>query len=104
MGKAEDAFGAVPVGGVAAGAPGAPGAAGGAAEAAEEKTTFDVVLEAVDESKRVAGLKVVRGLTGLGLKETKDFMSALPKAVKEGVSKDDAEAAKKELEAVGAKV
>merc|ERR1712187_891409 len=83
----------------------APGAAGGGggAPAEEEKTTFDVVLEAVDESKRVAALKVVRGITGLGLKETKDFMSALPKAVKEGVSKEDAEAAIKELEAVGAK-
>merc|ERR1712187_305871 len=100
----EETFG-VSAAAAAVAMPAAGGAAGGApAEAAEEKTTFDVVLESVDESKRVAGLKVVRGLTGLGLKETKDFMSALPKAVKEGVSKDDAEAAKKELEAVGAKV
>merc|ERR1719401_1590942 len=77
----------------------APGAAGGGGAAAEEeKTTFDVVLEAVDDSKRVAALKVVRGVTGLGLKETKDFMGALPKAVKEGIPKEDAEAAKKELE------
>merc|ERR1712187_438215 len=83
----------------------APGAAGGGGAAAEEeKTTFDVVLEGIDDSKRVAALKVVRGITGLGLKETKDFMGAIPKAVKEGCSKEDAEAAKKELEAVGAKV
>merc|ERR1712187_248104 len=80
----------------------APGGGGGGAE--EEKTTFDVVLEAVDDSKRVAALKVVRGVTGLGLKETKDFMGALPKAVKEGSSKEDAEATKKELEAAGCKV
>merc|ERR1712048_974254 len=98
----EETFG-VSAAAAAVAAPMAGGAGGAPAEAAEEKTTFDVVLESVDESKRVAGLKVVRGLTGLGLKETKDFMSALPKAVKEGVSKDDAEAAKKELEAVGAK-
>merc|ERR1712151_44459 len=84
----------------------APGAGGapGAAPAEEEKTTFDVVLEGIDDTKRVAALKVVRGLTGLGLKETKDFMGAIPKAVKEGCSKEDAEAAKKELEGVGCKV
>ena len=60
---------------------GAVAGGGAPAEAAEEKTDFDVVLEAVDDSKRVASLKIVRTITGLGLKETKDFMSALPKAV-----------------------
>ena len=75
---------------------------GAAAPAREErKTTFDVVLESVAEDKRVATLKVIRRLTNLGLKEAKDFCCSLPKAVKEGVSKEDAEIAKKELEAVG---
>jgi large subunit ribosomal protein L7/L12 len=82
----------------AGGAPGAPGAA-----AAEEKTTFDVVLEGIDDSKRVAVLKAVRAVTGLGLKETKDFLSALPKPVKEGASKEDAEALIKDLVAAGGK-
>lgn len=79
-------------------------AAGGAAPAAAEKTTFDVVLESVAEDKRVAALKVIRSLTNLGLKEAKDFTASLPKAVKEGVSKEEAEAAKKELEEAGGKV
>ncbi len=82
----------------------APGAAGGAAPAAEVKTTFDVILEAVADDKRVAALKVIRSLTNLGLKEAKDFSASLPKAVKEGVSKEEAEAAKKELEEAGGKV
>jgi len=81
----------------------AGGAAAGAAPAAE-KTTFDVILESVAEDKRVAALKVIRSLTSLGLKEAKDFTSSLPKAVKEGVSKDEAQAAKKELEEAGGKV
>jgi large subunit ribosomal protein L7/L12 len=79
-------------------------AGGGGAAAAEEKTTFDVILESVAEDKRVAVLKVIRSLTNLGLKEAKDFTSSLPKAVKEGVSKEEAEAAKKELEESGGKV
>ena len=83
----------------------AGGAAGGAGPAAAaEKTTFDVILESVAEDKRVAALKVIRSLTNLGLKEAKDFSAALPKAVKEGVSKEEAEAAKKELEEAGGKV
>jgi len=85
----------------------APGAAGGAAGAAEEegaKDAFDVVLESVDDSKRVAALKAIRGLTGVGLKEAKEFITGFPKSIKEGVSKDDAEAAKKDLEAAGLKV
>eukprot|EP00469_Lotharella_globosa_P006628 CAMPEP_0167785894 /NCGR_PEP_ID=MMETSP0111_2-20121227/8478_1 /TAXON_ID=91324 /ORGANISM="Lotharella globosa, Strain CCCM811" /LENGTH=202 /DNA_ID=CAMNT_0007677191 /DNA_START=68 /DNA_END=676 /DNA_ORIENTATION=+ len=84
----------------------APGAAGGAAAAEEEgaKDAFDVVLEAVDDSKRVAALKAIRGLTGVGLKEAKEFITGFPKNIKEGISKDDAEAAKKDLEAAGLKV
>jgi large subunit ribosomal protein L7/L12 len=79
----------------------APGA--GAAEAAEEKTEFDLVLEEVPADKKIAVLKVVRTLTGLGLKEAKDLVESTPKTLKEGVSKSDAEAAQKDLEAAGAK-
>ncbi|MCK9513618.1 MAG: 50S ribosomal protein L7/L12 [Pigmentiphaga sp.] len=78
-------------------------AAGGAAPAAEEKTEFDVVLLEAGANK-VSVIKVVRELTGLGLKEAKDVVDGAPKPVKEGVSKDDAEAAKKKLEEAGAKV
>merc|ERR1712023_267080 len=85
-------------------APGAAGAAGGAAEEESAKDAFDVVLEAVDDSKRVAALKAIRGLTGVGLKEAKEFITGFPKSIKEGISKDDAEAAKKDLEAAGLKV
>ena len=74
------------------------------AEAAEEKTQFDVILEAIASDKRVASLKVIRNLTALGLKEAKDFTSSLPKAVKEGVSKEEAETAKQQLEEVGGTV
>lgn len=83
-----------------------PGAAGGGAEAEpeEEKTEFDVVLEEVPADKKIAILKVVRGLTGLGLKEAKEIVEAAPKAIKEGVTKEDAEDAKKQLEDAGAKV
>jgi large subunit ribosomal protein L7/L12 len=86
----------------------APGMMGGGAAAAaeheEEKTEFDVVLEEVPADKKIAILKVVRGLTGLGLKEAKEMVEAAPKAVKEAVTKDDAEDAKKQLEEAGAKV
>ncbi len=78
-------------------------AAGGAAEAAEEKTEFDVVLKAAGANK-VAVIKAVRGATGLGLKEAKDLVESAPAALKEGVSKDDAEALKKALEEAGAEV
>ncbi|MEM9218941.1 MAG: 50S ribosomal protein L7/L12 [Cyanobacteria bacterium P01_F01_bin.150] len=84
-------------------APGAAAAGGGDADAAEEKTEFDVVLEDVGGSK-IPVLKVVRALTGLGLKEAKDMVEGTPKAIKEGVSKEDAEDAKKQLEEAGAKV
>ena len=81
----------------------APAAAGAAAPAAEEKTEFDVVLAEVGANK-INVIKVVRELTGLGLKEAKDLVDGAPKAVKEAVSKDDAEAMKKKLEEAGAKV
>lgn len=82
----------------------APGAAAAAAEPEEEKTEFDVVLEEVPADKKIAILKVVRGLTGLGLKEAKDMVESTPKAIKEAVAKDAAEDAKKQLEEAGAKV
>lgn len=75
-----------------------------AAAAVEEKTTFDVILEDVASDKRVAVLKVIRNLTQLGLKEAKEFTTSLPKTVKEGVSKDDADDAKAQLEEAGGKV
>ncbi|WP_103618683.1 50S ribosomal protein L7/L12 [Campylobacter concisus] len=78
-------------------------AAGGTAAAAEEKTEFNIVL--VDSGdKKINVIKVVRALTGLGLKEAKDAVEGTPSVLKEGVSKDEAEAAKKELEEAGAKV
>ena len=89
--------------GVSAAAPVAVAAAGAAAPAAEEKTEFDVVLKAAGANK-IGVIKVVRALTGLGLKEAKELVDGAPKNVKEGVSKEDAEAAKEKLEAAGAKV
>ena len=93
--------------GVSAAAPvavaAAPAAGGGAAAAAEEKTEFTVVLSAIGE-KKVEVIKAVRAITGLGLKEAKDLVEGAPQIVKEGVSKDEAEKFKKELEAAGAKV
>jgi large subunit ribosomal protein L7/L12 len=82
-------------------APGAGG--GGAAEAAAEKTEFDVVMDSFGENK-INVIKVVRAATGLGLKEAKDLVEGVPSKVKEGVSKEDAEKLKKELEDAGAKV
>ena len=79
----------------------APGA--GAAAAAEEQTEFNVVMTSFGGNK-VAVIKVVRELTGLGLKEAKDLVEGAPKPLKEGVSKDEAEKIKKQVEAVGAKV
>ncbi len=101
----EEAFGvsaAAPAGGMMMMAPAAGG--GAAAEPEEEKTEFDVVLEEVPADKKIAVLKVVRTLTGLGLKEAKDLVEAAPKPVKEGIAKGDAEDAKKQLEEAGAKV
>ncbi|MCB1666524.1 MAG: 50S ribosomal protein L7/L12 [Pseudomonadales bacterium] len=78
-------------------------AAGGEAAAAEEKTEFDIVLKAAGE-KKVNVIKVVRAITGLGLKEAKDLVDGAPSTLKEAVAKADAEAAKKELEEAGATV
>ena len=84
----------------------APGAAGGgdSAEAAEEKTEFEVVLESFEASSKIKVLKEVRNATGLGLGEAKALVEAAPKTIKEGASKEDAEALKKAIEAVGGKV
>ena len=90
--------------GVSAAAPVAVAAAPGAAAAAvEEKTEFTAMLTAIGD-KKIEVIKEVRALTGLGLKEAKDLVEAAPKAVKEGVSKDEAEKIKATLEKVGAKV
>ena len=94
-----DVSAAAPVAAVAA----APGAGGGDAAAAEEKTEFDVVMTSFGSNK-VAVIKVVRGITGLGLKEAKDMVEGAPSAVKEGADKDEAEKIKKELEEAGASV
>ncbi|MBQ7718108.1 MAG: 50S ribosomal protein L7/L12 [Clostridia bacterium] len=89
--------------GVSAAAPVAVVAAGGAAESTAEKTEFDVVL-AEAGAEKIKVIKVVREITGLGLKEAKELVESAPKAVKEGVGKEDAEAIKAKLEEVGAKV
>ncbi|KAL0540832.1 hypothetical protein IC582_020847 [Cucumis melo] len=82
------------------------GAVGGdaAAEAVEEKTEFDVVIEDVPSNARIAVIKAVRALTSLALKEAKELIEGLPKKFKEGVSKEEAEDAKKQLEDAGAKI
>jgi large subunit ribosomal protein L7/L12 len=92
--------------GVSAAAPVAMAAAAGggeAAAAAEEQTEFDVILKAAGD-KKINVIKEVRAITGLGLKEAKDLVEGAPKAVKEGASKDEAEAMKKKLEEAGAEV
>jgi len=101
----EEAFGvsAAASAGVVMAAPGA-GGGGESAEAAEEKTEFDVVLESFDASSKIKVLKEVRNATGLGLGEAKAIVEAAPKTIKEGASKEDAEALKKAIEAVGGKV
>jgi len=81
-----------------------PGAPAAPAEEVVEQTEFDVVLESVQADKKIAVLKIVRELTGLGLKEAKDLVEAAPKAVKEGIAKDAAEDAKKRIEEAGGKV
>jgi len=90
--------------GVSAAAPVAVAAAGGgaaAAPAAEEKTEFNVILKAFDESKKIAVIKEVRAVTGLGLKEAKDLVEGAPKPLKEGVSKDEAGKIKEVITAAG---
>ena len=98
----EEEFGvsaAAPV--AVAAAPGAVGGEAGGGEVAEEKDSFDVILKDVG-AKKIAVIKAVREVTPLGLKEAKDLVEAAPKAVLEGVSKDDADAAKAKLEEAGA--
>ena len=79
-------------------------AAGAVTEEVEEKTEFNVMLDEVPADKKIAILKVVRSLTGLGLKEAKELVESAPKAVQEGIGKDAAEDAKTQIEAVGGKV
>lgn len=95
----EEKFGVSAAAAVAVAGP----AAGGDAPAAEEQTEFDVILTSAGE-KKVNVIKVVRALTGLGLKEAKEIVDGAPKAIKEGASKDEAEDAKKQLEEAGAGV
>ena len=90
--------------GVSAAAMAAPAAAGAAAPAAEEKTEFDMILASFDAAAKIKVIKVVREITGLGLAEAKAVVEGAPKALKEGVSKEDAEALKAQLEEAGAKV
>ena len=96
----EEKFGVSAAAAVAA----APAAGGAAAPAAVEKTEFTVVLAGIDAAKKVNVIKVVRELTGLGLKEAKDLVEGAPQTVKEGVNKADADAMKKKLEEGGGKV
>lgn len=97
--EVEERFGVSAAAAVAVAAPVA-----GEAAAAEEKTEFDVVLESFDAAAKIKVIKAVREITGLGLAEAKAAVEAAPKALKEGISKDDAEAAKAKLEEAGAKV
>jgi len=99
----EEKFGvsaAAPVAVAAAGA----GGGGAAAPAAEEKTEFNVILKAFDEAKKIAVIKEVRAVTGLGLKEAKDLVEGAPKPLKEGVSKDEAAKIKEAITASGGTV
>ncbi len=96
--EVEDRFGVSAAAAVAVAAPAAEAAA------VEEKTEFDVVLEGFDAAAKIKVIKAVRELTGLGLAEAKAAVEGAPKAIKEGVSKDDAEAAKAKLEEAGGKV
>ena len=99
--KFEEKFG---VSAAVAVAPAAPAAGGAPAPAVEEQTEFDVILEAAPADKKIQVIKVVRQLTSLGLKEAKDLVDGAPKAVKEHVSKEEANTVKAQLEEVGATV
>jgi len=92
--------------GVSAAAPMMMAGGGGAAAgpAAEDKTEFDVILTAVPADKKIGAIKVVREITGLGLKEAKDLVDGAPKPIKEGVSKDEAASIKKKIEEAGSTV
>ena len=101
----EETFGvdaSTPVGGGFAFA--VPDGGNNAKETVEEKTSFDVIIDDVPADKRVAVLKIIRNLTSLGLKEAKELTTALPKTLKESISKEEADNAKKQLEEAGAKV
>jgi large subunit ribosomal protein L7/L12 len=100
--KIEDEWDITAAAPVAVAAPGAA-AAGGDGAAAEEKTSFDVMLTAVGGQK-IQVIKVVRAITGLGLKEAKDLVDSAPKAVKEGIAQDEADSIKAQLEEAGASV
>jgi large subunit ribosomal protein L7/L12 len=99
----EEEWGVTAAAPVAVAAPGAAAGDGGAAPAAEEKTEFDVVLTAAGD-KKIQVIKVVRAITGLGLKEAKDLVDGAPNAVKEGVAQDEADSIKSQLEEAGATV
>jgi large subunit ribosomal protein L7/L12 len=101
--KIEDEWGITAAAPVAVAAPGAAPAAGDGAAAAEEKTSFDVVLQGAGDQK-IQVIKVVRAITGLGLKEAKDLVDSAPKPVKEGVAQDEADSIKAQLEEAGASV
>ena len=101
--KIEDEWGITAAAPVAVAAPGAAAAGGDGAEAVEEKTSFDVVLQGPGEQK-IQVIKVVRALTGLGLKEAKDLVDSAPKPVKEGIAQDEADSIKSQLEEAGASV
>jgi large subunit ribosomal protein L7/L12 len=101
--KIEDEWGITAAAPVAVAPAGAGAAGDGAAAAAEEKTSFDVVLEAAGAQK-IQVIKVVRAITGLGLKEAKDLVDSAPKPVKEGIAQDEADSIKAQLEEAGATV
>ena len=101
--KIEDEWGITAAAPLAVAAPGAAPAAGGDGAAAEEQTAFDVVLAAAGD-KKIQVIKVVRSITGLGLKEAKDLVDGAPQPVKEGVAQDEAESIKSQLEEAGATV
>src|SRR5438876_6608300 len=101
--KLEEEWGVSAAAPVAVAAPGAAPAAGGDGAAAEEKTAFDVVLTGAGD-KKIQVIKVVRAVTGLGLKEAKDLVDGAPNPVKEGVAKEEADQVKSQLEEAGASV
>ena len=101
--KLEEEWGVSAAAPVAVAAPGAPAAGGDGAAADEEKTSFDVVLAGAGE-KKIQVIKVVRAITGLGLKEAKDLVDGAPNPVKEGVAQDEADQIKAQLEEAGASV
>ena len=101
--RIEDEWGITAAAPVAVAAPGAAPAGGDGAAAAEEKTAFDVVLASAGD-KKIQVIKVVRAITGLGLKEAKDLVDSAPKPVKEGVAQDEADSIKSQLEEAGATV